>query len=93
MAKAEKPKIVTLCVVQPFERNAKGDVGAAQAYQASDAHSAMRKAERLNQKTVGAIAFSRTGDMRTGEFQGAVILGVYGTIPEEALDAIREGVA
>jgi len=95
MAKPEKTSIKTLHVVQPFERTGKGkeQVRPAQAYQANDAGSAIRKAQRLNDKIVGAVAFSRTGDIKTGEFADAVILGIYGTIPEEALDAIREGVA
>lgn len=93
MAKAEKPKMVTLCVVQPFEADGKGNVGPGQAYQASDGYTAVRKAQKLNDKVVGAIAFSRTGDMRTGEFDDAVLLGVFGAVPEDALDAIREGTA
>lgn len=92
MSKADKSSIKTLHVVQPFEVDGKGRVGPGQAYQTPDGGTAVRKAQRLTDKVVGAIAFSRTGDVKTGEFEDAVILGMYGTIPEEALDAIRDGV-
>lgn len=33
----------------------------------------------------GAIAFSRTGDMSSGDFDDAVVLGQFGLVPEECL--------
>lgn len=33
----------------------------------------------------GAIAFSRTGDLSSGDFDDAVVLGQFGLVSEEAL--------
>lgn len=93
MSKPEKSSKVTLYVVQPFEADGKGRVGPGQAYQAPDGGMAVRKAQRLTEKVVGAVAFSRSGDLKTGDFEDAVILGIYGNVPEEAMDAIRDGTA
>lgn len=93
MAKEEKSSRVTFHVVQPFELRNGEDVVPGEAYEAASASLAMRKAQALDGKTVGAVAFSRTGDVSTGEFEDAVILGMFGVIPDEALDAIRDGTA
>jgi len=92
MAKAESSSRKTIFVVQPFEM-ASGVVLPGQAYEVPTSNMALKKAEALNERVVGGIAFSRTGDPASGEFDDAVILGMFGSIPDEALDAIRDGIA
>lgn len=91
--KAANNNFTTFYVVQPFLRRGAADVVPGDAYEAPSASLAVKRAQALSAETVGAIAFSRSGDLSSGEFDDAVILGMYGTIPDEALDAIRDGTA
>jgi hypothetical protein len=77
---------VTYCVVLPFRKLADGDWLYDEAVQAQNRDHALRLARRLAEKG-GAIAFSRTGDPETGEFADALILGVFGEVPAEAMAA------
>lgn len=74
---------ITYFVVQPFEISKRGRPVAGSPVQAQSAGQAMRMAERIAAKG-GAIAFSRTGDPETGDFEDAVVLGQFGEIAEEA---------
>ena len=49
----------------------------------SDADRARRQAERVARSKGGAIAFSRTGDPVSGEFDDAVILASFGEVPND----------
>ncbi|MNY82116.1 hypothetical protein D3C86_2240430 [compost metagenome] len=49
----------------------------------------MRLAERLAATKVGVVAFSRSGDLATGEFEDATLLFMSGDLPME----IEEGMA
>ena len=72
----------------PFVRASEGDLFAIEAEEAPDAAKAKFRAynmtgkKRLDDMIVGAIAFSRTGDLQFGDFDDAVILERYGETPE-----------
>lgn len=70
--------------LQPFELNKKGHLVPKPAQQVQGRDIAIRHAKRLAEKG-GVIAFSRTGDMFSGDFDGAVVLGQFGLVPDEAL--------
>lgn len=57
--------------------------------QATGAEHAVRLAERLAATKVGVVAFSRSGDLATGEFEDATLLFMSGDLPME----IEEGMA
>lgn len=71
---------VTYFVVQPFEAAPDGRLIAKPALQAQTARAALRRAEALAPGG-GAIAFSRCGDLSSGDFDDAVILGSFGQVP------------
>lgn len=72
----------TYYVAQPFELTKGGNLVAGQPQQAQTASAAIRRAEYLATKG-GAIAFSRTGDPASGDFDDAVILKKFGEVPED----------
>jgi hypothetical protein len=49
----------------------------------ASAETARRRAERLALTKAGVIAFSRTGDPATGDFEDAEILFAHGQLPQE----------
>jgi hypothetical protein len=73
-------------VVLPFEVSGRGGVKAGSPWPAQNAEHAKRLALRLAAKG-GAVAFARTGDPAIGEYEDAEILGVYGEVPYEVLEA------
>ncbi len=75
----------TYYVAQPFEVSERGRVTAGQAQQASSAAQADRMARGFAASRGGGIAFSRSGDPATGDFDDAQVIGRYGHVPEEAL--------
>lgn len=72
----------TYYVVQPFERDRAGNLIPKPAQQVPSASIAIRRAERLSEKG-GAVAFSRSGDLSSGDFDDAVVLGRFGAVPSE----------
>ena len=74
---------LTYYVVLPFFRTSDGEVLADEPIEVSDADRARRQAERVARSKGGAIAFSRTGDPATGEFDDAVILASFGEVPND----------
>lgn len=76
---------ITYFVVQPFETTSRGQSRALEPLTATSAGRAKAMAERLAEQG-GAIAFSRAGNEVTGQFDDAVILGTYGTVPEDAVE-------
>lgn len=72
----------TYYVAQPFELTKGGHLVAGQPQQAQTAGAAIRRAEILAGKG-GAVAFSRTGDLSSGDFDDAVILKKFGEVPED----------
>lgn len=72
----------TYYVAQPFELTKGGRLVAGAPQQAQSEAAAIRRAQTLSAKG-GAIAFSRTGDLSTGDFEDAVILKSFGQVPDE----------
>lgn len=87
----EKSATTTMHVVLGFRRNRKGKKEADQPFQAASAESAKRKAQRYAEAGGGGVAFSRTGDARMGDWQDAVILGVFGEVPEDVVEGVKAG--
>lgn len=76
---------VTYHVVVPFDRDGEGDLKPGEAQEATSAGAAERRARSLAVEHAGAVAFSRTGDPATGEFEDAVVLAQFGDVDLNAL--------
>ena len=74
---------VTYYVALPFERNDEGDLITGEAQECQTETAALRRIESMARVSVGAVAFSRTGDPATGEFEAAKILRRLGDVPAE----------
>lgn len=72
----------TYFVVQPFFIGMRSKLVPGDALEARNMVEARRICENLAAKG-GALAFSRTGDPDTGDFDDAVVLFVYGQVPEQ----------
>ena len=81
----DQPANDTFYVVVPFDRNAQGDPEPGLAREAVSAVLAKRLARALAAEHGGAIAFSRTGDPETGDFQDPVVLATFGEVDLSAL--------
>jgi hypothetical protein len=81
----DQPANDTYYVVVPFDRNAQGDPEPGLAREAVSAVLAKRLARALAAEHGGAIAFSRTGDPETGDFQDPVVLATFGEVDLSAL--------
>ncbi len=73
----------TYYVVQSFESGSKGGLVADIPVTLPSADGARRRAERLALSKAGVVAFSRTGDPSTGDFEDAQILFAHGNVPGE----------
>jgi len=71
---------VTYHVVVAFDRDAEGDLKAGEGREVMSPVVAERRARALVLEHAGAVAFSRTGNPATGEFQDAVILAQFGEV-------------
>ena len=78
---------VTYHVVVYFDRDDEGDLKAGEAREAPNALTAERAARHLARLHAGAIAFSRTGDPSTGDFEDARIVAQFGAVDLDALSA------
>ena len=76
---------VTYYVIIAFDRDAEGDLKPGEAREVMSPIVAERRARALALEHPGAVAFSRTGDPATGEFQDAVILARFGEVDLESL--------
>jgi len=76
--------MVTYFVVLSFVRGKKGNLAPDVPLQAHDRGHAQRIFERLAPTKAGVVAFSRTGDPMTGEYDDAVVLASCGQLPAEA---------
>jgi hypothetical protein len=82
---------VTYFVVQPFRpakpsRKGRAGLVPAEALEARSQSEALRAARNCADRGGAGLAFSRRGDPVTGDFDDAVILGVFGPVPEQHLD-------
>ncbi len=80
---------LTYYVVLPFFRTTDGEILADEPIEVSDGDRARRQAERVARAKGGGVAFSRTGDPATGDFEDAVILGRFGEVPDDLAEFTR----
>ena len=73
----------------PFDRNEEGDLVAGEAQDRQSAGAAESAARRMAETAAGAVAFSRTGDPATGEFEDAGRTPGCGQVP--TLDDLLSG--
>ena len=71
---------MTYHVVIAFDRDAEGDLKPGKAHEVMSPIVAEGRARVLALEHAGALAFSRTGDPATGEFQDAVLLARFGEV-------------
>jgi hypothetical protein len=76
---------VTYYVALRFVSDDAGSPVPAAAEECQSAFAALRRAEILSRAdgSIGAIAFSRTGDPSTGEFGDAQVLRRFGQVPDD----------
>ncbi|HEU5019654.1 MAG TPA: hypothetical protein VFT69_16975 [Pseudolabrys sp.] len=78
--------MVTYFVVQTFQKGKRGMLIADQPRQARDQGHCEFLAERLSHSNAAVVAFSRRGEVESGDWEDAIILAQYGQIPEELLE-------
>ena len=91
-AKREAVEHLTYFVVQPYKAAGKGKAGgisADDAIPADDEAHARRLVERFKDIRAGVVAFRRTGDPATGEWEDAVIIARHGIVSTE-VDAMTD---
>ena len=76
---------VTYYVAMPFLQDETGSPVAGAAQECQSSSGALRRAEALSRTagSIGAIAFSRTGDPMSGEFGDAHVLRKFGQVPDD----------
>ena len=74
---------VTYYVALPFVISDEGDLVAGEPVECQSANAARMMAVRMAATHAGAIAFSRTGDPSSGEFEPAKIFDRFGQTPNE----------
>jgi len=76
---------VTYYVALPFQLDEAGSPVAGSAEECQSSSGALRRAEILSKAagSVGAVAFSRTGDPLIGEFSDARLLKTFGNVPDD----------
>lgn len=72
---------ITYYVALPIVRTEDGDLLPGEGVEALNAWQAQSRARGLSLHHPGAIAFSRTGDPASGDFEPAVVIGRYGELP------------
>ena len=76
---------VTYHVVVPFDRNAEGDLVPGEPKEAPNGDIARRRAQAIAATHAGAIAFSRTGNPDSGEFDDAVVTAEFGEVDKGSM--------
>jgi hypothetical protein len=76
---------VTYYVALPFVQDDSGSPVAGAAEECQSSSTALRRAELLARTpgSLGAVAFSRTGDPMIGEFGDAQLLRKFGNVPDD----------
>lgn len=76
---------VTYYVALPFAQDDDGSPVAGNAEECQSSAVALRRAEMMSRMpgSIGAVAFSRTGDPAIGEFGDAKLLRSFGKVPED----------
>ena len=75
----------TYYVVVTFDRSESGDLRPVESLEMPSAVAARRRVASTAHAHAGVVAFSRTGDPATGEFDDAVILSQAGEVDLDAL--------
>ena len=95
MSKARQKKEtvahLTYFVVQPFKmvKNTRAKISADDPIPARDHDHALGLVERFRSIRAGVVAFRRTGDPTTGDWDDAVIIARHGIVPAE-VDQMRD---
>lgn len=89
--KQETVSRLTYYVVQPFKavKGSRGKISAEEPVPARDHDHAVRMFERFKPTRAGVVAFRRTGDPATGEWEDAVIIARHGIVSTE-VDAMTD---
>ena len=76
---------VTYYVAMPFLQDEGGSPVAGAAEECQSSSAALRSAEVLSRVpgSIGAVAFSRTGDPMMGEFSDAQVIRKFGEVPDD----------
>ena len=76
---------VTYYVAMPFLQDDDGSPMAGAAEECQSPTTALRRAEMMSRMagSIGAVAFSRSGDPMMGEFSDAKLLRAYGNVPSD----------
>ena len=76
---------VTYYVALPFLQDDTGDLVAGAAEECQSVTTALRRAEMMSRMpvSIGAVAFSRSGDPMIGEFGDAHLIRKFGNVPED----------
>ena len=76
---------ITYYVALPFLQDDDGSPVAGAAEECQTSTAALRRAEMLSRTagSIGAVAFSRTGDPMMGEFSEAKLLRKFGSVPDD----------
>ncbi|MGV8833274.1 MAG: hypothetical protein ACOH2N_14970 [Devosia sp.] len=82
VGKLQAAGTITHFVVQTFRKGKRGKIEAEEPKIARDENNALVMAERLALSRHAVIAFSRTGDLDTGDFDDPVILAKFGDVPD-----------
>ena len=80
---------VTYYVALPFVRTEDGELVAGEAQEKQSSSAAVNAARHMATTAAGAVAFSRTGDPSSGEFEDAVVIQQFGEVP--SLDDLLSG--
>lgn len=81
---------ITYYVALPILAGEDGDLYAGEGVEAQSEREARSRAAGLAEGHAGAVAFSRSGDPATGEFEPAIVLGSYGELPADIADMMGE---
>ncbi len=76
---------VTYYVAMPFLQDETGMLVAGAAEECQHSTGALRRAEAMSRTagSIGAVAFSRSGDPLAGEFGDARVLRTFGQVPDD----------
>ncbi len=76
---------VTYYVALPFSEDDTGSAVPGTAEEFQSPSTALRRAETLSRMPgmIGAVAFSRSGDPMVGEFNDAVVIKTFGSLPAD----------
>lgn len=78
--------MLTYYVVQTFKKGKRGVLLPEQPRQCRSKEHCETLAERLSEDAYALVAFSRTGDPTTGDWEDATILAQHGPLPDEMFE-------